>query len=95
MKHFQALSIKLAIGHNKNFNYFVLCYYQRVEILLKMSVLFEIDQACDWNWLSVQLKINLRKHSPLYKKGIKENQNSAMETTGGPVVSQSIETYLR
>ena len=29
----------------------------------------------------MQLKMNQRKHTPLYEKNIKQNQNSPMETT--------------
>ena len=42
-------------------------------------------------WPSVLLKMNWRKHAPLYQKGTEQNQNSPMETTNvNPWGSNSI-----
>ena len=44
------------------------------DMLLNRSVRINIDQACNE-------KFTRRKHTPLYEKGTKPNQNKPMETT--------------
>ena len=49
-------------------------FIQHLKMLLKRSVHLDIERACN-------LKMNRRKHTPLYKRDTKLNQNGQMETT--------------